>query len=192
MNIEHQKWFESMISKLFGTRSEMRRALSLKKPKYNSRSEYSRLMNMKFSELKVSWKYIDTESKNVLIRSARSSTEEGTKEWHRVKSSVNDYEVKGPMGSMDPTLPTDLKHLEGKMLGEDNGMRECWKKKNIYKWAENECKQVRMRKHSKRATSTLGRVGMPGGKCVSCIAKKSNLMSKLQKLRSLLAATLSF
>ena len=102
----------------------MRRVLSLEKPKYNSWSEYSRLMNMQFSELKVFWKYIDTQSKNVLIQSARSSTEQGSKEWHRVKSTVNDYDVKGPMGSMDPTLPTDLKDLERKMLGGDNTLRE--------------------------------------------------------------------
>ena len=187
VNIEHQKWFEGMIVKLFGTRSEMRRVLSLEKPKYNSWSEYSRLMHMQFSELKVFWKYIDTEAKNVLIRSARSSTEKGTQEWHRVKKTVNDYDVKGPMGSMDPTLPIDLEDLEKKVLGEDSTLRDRWKKRNLYKWAESQNKQVKMQKPSKRAAATLGRTRLPGEKCIACSVKKSNAMTKLQKLRGLLS-----
>ena len=103
-----------------------------------------------------------------------------------MKSSVNDYEVKGPMGSMDPTLPIDLKHLGSRMLGEDSSMRECWEKKNLYRWAESECKQAKFRKPSKRAAATVGRTRLPVEKCMSCIAAKSKLMSRMQKLRSLL------
>ena len=170
-----------------GRNAERERVLSLKKPKYNSWSEYSRLMHMQFSELKVFWKYIDTEAKNVLIRSARSSTEKGTQEWHRVKKTVNDYDVKGPMGSMDPTLPIDLKDLEKKVLGEDSGLRDRWKKRNLYKWADSQNKQAKMQKPSKRAAATLGRTRLPGEKCIACSVKKSNAMTKLQKLRELLS-----
>ena len=186
VNIEHQKWFEGMIVKLFGTRSEMRRVLSLKKPKYNSWSEYSRLMHMQFSELKVFWKYIDTEAKQVLIRSAKSSTEKGTQEWLRVKKTVNDYDVKGPMGSMDPTLPIDLKDLEKKVLGQDSTLRDRWKKRNLYKWAESQNKQAQKYKPSKRAAATLARTRLPGEKCIACSVKRSSAMTKLQKLRGLL------
>ena len=164
----------------------MRRVLSLKKPKYNSWSEYSRVMKLGFNELQVFWKYIDNESKNMLIRSARSSTEQGTKEWQRVKNTVTDYDVKGPMGSMDPTLPIDLGDLGNKILGQDSALRDRWKKKNIYKWAEEQNRTVRMCKPSKRAATTLARTRLPGEKCVSCNAKKLNTMARLQKLRSLL------
>ena len=186
VNIEHQKWFGSMIAKQPGTRSEMRRALSLKNPKYNSWSEYARVVHLQFVDLEVFWKYIDTESKNALIRSARSSTEQGTQEWQRVKSTVSDYDFKGPMGSVGPTLPIDLDDLEKKILGEDITLRGRWKKRNIYKWAENESKQVKMHKPTKRAASTLGRTRLHGEKCISCSVKKSNAMTKLQMLRGLL------
>ena len=86
-------------------------------------------MNLPFNELKVFWNYINAESRGVLIRSAKASTEQGTKEWQRIKDTVCDYDVKGPMGSMDPTLPIDLKDLESKILREDSTLRECWKKK---------------------------------------------------------------
>ena len=175
-----------MIGKLFGTKNEMRRALSMKKPRYNSRSEYSRLTKLQFAELKVFWKYIDSESKKLLIRSAKSSTQQGTEEWERVRKTVNDYEVKGPMGSMGPTLPIDLKDLESKILGEDNTLRECWGEKNIYTWADRENKQAKMHKPTKRAAATVGRARLPGEKCISRTASKANSTAKLQKLRSLL------
>ena len=172
--------------KLFGAKNEMRRALSMKKPRYNSRSEYSRLMKLQFAELKVFWKYIDSESQKLLIRSAKASTQQGTEEWARVRKTVNDYEVKGPMGSMDPTLPIDLKDLESNILGEDNTLRESWKKKNIYTWADRENRQAKMHKPTKRAAATVGRTRLPGEKCISCTAAKADSMVKLQELRSLL------
>ena len=82
------------------------------------------MVNLQFIELKVFWKYIDSGSKKLLIRSAKSSTEDGAKEWEHAKKAVNNYEVRGPTGSMDPTLPIDLKDLGRKILGGGNTLRE--------------------------------------------------------------------
>ena len=77
MHIEHQKWFERMISVLFKSKNEMRRLLALEKTAYNSLSEYSRLTNMPFGQLKVFWGYLDDASRKMLIDSAKASTKRG-------------------------------------------------------------------------------------------------------------------
>ena len=120
MHIEHQKWFEIMVSNLFKSKAEMRRLLALKKTAYNSWSEYSRMMNMPFGQLKVFWRYLDSAGKKMLVDSAKASTTEGTKEWERLRNTVNSYQPTGPLGSQGPSIPIDLKDLESKLLGPDD------------------------------------------------------------------------
>ena len=107
------------------------KATESKKTVYNSRSEYSRLMNLPFGQLKIFWRYLDDSSKSMLLRSAEASTKEGTKEWNRIRDTVNSYEPTGPLGSQDPLLPVNVKDLESKLLGEDDKLRNLWKKANI-------------------------------------------------------------
>ena len=172
-----------MISKIFGSKNEMRRVLSLKKTAYNSWSEYSRITHMPFGQLKVFWRYLDDASKNMLLTSARASTQVGTKEWQRLRDTVNAYDITGPLGSQDPTLPINLKDLESKILGSDESLRVRWKKRNLNDWAKQQGNPAKPYKASKRAASTVARVRLPGDKCPSCVAARTKYLPKLKKLR---------
>ena len=182
MHIEHQKWYEAMISALFKSKNEMRRVLSLKTV-YNSRSEYSMLMNLPFGQLKVFWSYLDDSSRSMLLKSAKDSTKQGTDAWHRIRDDVNAYPVTGPLGSQGPTLPIDIKDLEDKLLGQDDKLRELWKKRNIYEWAQKQGKVLKPFKPTNRAVSTMGRLRMPGDKCPSCVAAQTYPFARLKQLR---------
>ena len=183
MHIEHQKWYENMVSALFQSKNEMRRQLSLKKTVYNSWSEYSRLMNLPFGQLKVYWRYLDDTSRNMLLKSAEASSREGTKEWNRIRDTVNSYEPTGPMGSQDPLLPVNTKDLESKLLGEDDKLRNLRKKTNIYDWAVEQGRVKKPFKPSKRAASTVARLRMPGERCSSCASIRAEMFGKLKSLR---------
>ena len=65
----------------------------------------------------------------MLLKSANASTREGTKEWERLKNTVNTYMPAGPMGSQDPTMRINTKDSEAKILGEDDTLRVRWGKK---------------------------------------------------------------
>ena len=161
----------------------MRRLLCLKKTAYNSWSEYSRIMHMPFQQLKVFWHYLDKASRDMLLKSAKASTQVGTKEWERLKNTVNTYKPTGPMGSQDPSLPIDLKDLESKILGDDDTLRVRWKKRNLHEWARQQGKPAPPYKASKRAASTVARVRLPGDKCATCVSNRSKVLPKLKKLR---------
>ena len=106
----------------FGSKNEMRRLLSLKNA-YSSRTEYSRIAHMPFGQIKVFWQRHDGESKDMLLKSAKASTQVGAKEWGCIKNTVNTYKPTAPMGSQDPTMPIDMKDLESKIIGTDDALR---------------------------------------------------------------------
>ena len=119
----------------------------------------------------------------MLIDSARASTKEGTKEWERIRSNVNAYQPRGPLGSQGPLLPIDLKDLESKILGPGDKLRKLWGKTNIYDWAKNQGEVRKPFVPSKRAASTLARVRLPGDRCPSCVATRTYMMARLTRLR---------
>ena len=185
VNIEHQKWFETMVGKIFGSKNEMRRLLSLKKTAYNSWTEYSRITHMPFGQLKVFWHYLDETSKDMLPRSAKASTQVGAKEWQRLWGTANTYDVTGPMESQDPTMPIDMKDLESKILGADETLRARWKKRDLHEWAiqQEQGNPSKPYKASKRAASTDARVRLPGDKCPACVSSRIKYLPRLKKLR---------
>lgn len=183
MHIEHQKWYENMVSALFQSKNEMRRLLSLGKTAYNSWSEYSRLTNLPFGQLKVFRRYLYDASKSMLLKSANASSKEGAKEWKRIRDTVNSYEPTSPLGSQDTLLPIDIKDLESKLLGPDDKLRQLWKKTSIYEWDNEQGRERKPFKPSKRAENTLSRVRMPGNRCSSCATLRTDMLARLKSLR---------
>ena len=141
------------------------------------------MTNIPFGQLKVFWSYLDDTSKSMLLKFAKVSTKEGTEERHRARGDVNAYQVTGPLGSQDPSLPIDLKDLDAKMLGQDDKLRQLWKKKNIYEWAHKQGSITKPPKPSKRDASTATRVRLPGDRCPSFVAFRTHMFARMRRLR---------
>ena len=127
--------------------------------------------------------YLGDARKSVLLKSAKASTKEGTDESHRIRNDVDAYQVTGPLGSKDPTLPLDLKDLEAKLLGQDDKLRQLWLKRNIYDWSHKQGNETKPSKPSKRDAGAMSRVRLPGERCQSCLAVRTYTFARLKRLR---------
>ena len=148
VRIEHDKWYEKMVKTVFGTKTEMRYVLSLKKTMYNAWSEYCRMMKLPFSECHNFWRLLDDGAKQTLIKHAKKHTLEGSEERRQLELALAEYPHSGPMGSQDPKLPVDVVHLERILSDENANLQEKWKKKTCTPGQEH---SMRRRNRTNRA-----------------------------------------
>ena len=183
VRIEHDKWYEKMVKTVFGTKTEMRYVLSLKKTMYNAWSEYCRMMKLPFSECHNFWRLLDDDTKQTLIKHAEKHTLEGSEERRQLELTLAEYPHSGPMGSQDPKLPVDVVHLERILSDENANLQEKWKKKNLYTWARTLDAQEKPYKPSRKATAILGRIMLPGEKCRTRTQIRTRNLRRLRQLR---------
>ena len=111
----------------------MQRALTEKKPVYNSRTSFCKQMRLPFPQGRKFWKFLGDGAKSLFLEDAESDTARGPAKRELLEGEVNSYRLTGPLGSQDPLFPVITKLLK-KNLNEDGpDISDAWKKRNIQK-----------------------------------------------------------
>ena len=96
--IEHQRWYEVMIKKIFGSKAIMRYELTLRPTMYNSFSAYARYLRLPFKQTSALWKHLDDSmKKNLFFPLADKGTKKGRKERANLERRLDVYEPTGPL-----------------------------------------------------------------------------------------------
>ena len=150
---------------------------------YNPYSEFARIMCLPFSETGKFWKYVDQDTREMLLQSADKPTLAGSTERKTLKDRLNSYPLVGPLGSQHPKLPVSTKVLHAKLNEPASGLRESWGKKNIVSWSKTLDSQPNPYRPSNRAAATCRLVRMPGDTCLNHSRSRLFNMNKLRNLR---------
>ena len=181
--VEHDKWYRQMIKTVFGSKTEMRYVLSLKRTMYNAWPEYCRRMKLPFLEGRNFPRLLGEGAKETLINYAKQSTLSGNEERRELELTLAKYPHTGHMGSQNPKLPVDVSHLE-KALGDENDvLRTKWKKTNLYNWVKTLDSEANPYKPSNRASACVNRIMLPGGKCHLCKKMRTLNLRRLRQFR---------
>ena len=96
--VEHQKWYEVMIKKIFGSKAIMRYELTLRPTAYNSFSAYAQYMRLPFKQTSALWKHLDDSmKKNFFLPLGRKGAKKGRKERADLERRLDVYAPTGPL-----------------------------------------------------------------------------------------------
>ena len=141
-----------ILKKLFAPKQIMRRELSMMDTLYNSFTYFAREMRLPVGKANHFRKYLANENQQIFGALAKGASIAGNLARKQIKARANEYPLVGPLGSQDPILPIDTKHLDETLNDHKSGMAGKFKKSNVYRWAgkmDAECKECHPSKRSK-------------------------------------------
>ena len=115
-----------------------------------------------------------------------------------LRRRLTQYQITGPLGSQDPLLPVDVKHLLAKLTpsaADDlnvfakmmpktkTTIQQRWRKRDLAGWLNP---QSDKRKHftpGARAVATLSRIRHLGDMCIKCSRERTRSLIAMRALR---------
>ena len=155
-------------------------------------------MKLSFKALKKFFPYLSEESKQFFLSLGNANALDAERQWEDLRRRLSHYPITGPLGSQDPLLPVDVKHLLSKLTlkpADDlnvfskmmpkmkTNLQQKWRKRDLSAWFNPQSERRNLFTPGKRAAATLSRIRHLGDMCIKCSRDRTRNMAALRTLR---------
>lgn len=140
-------------------------------------------MRLPCRELKNYWRYRDASTKRPLLEIGHDCVTEGAEDRKSIDGRVQMYDVCGPLGSQDPTLPIVFSDVVSKIQDRTSVVSQRWKKEPLIEWFRKKDATNKMYLPSRRTSTIAGVTRIAGDKRYRCLRKRTDALIMLRQLR---------